>query len=242
VLTDAIPGAPDGDYEIRFIISEAGNAELQNSPWCRIIVDQNCDVITDNVEWTEDLVMSGPIVILSGGSLRVADGVHVSVVQGSDLTITVRPGGTLVLSPSSVFQPMHWQAGQVPGTSWQYWSGIIAEGNVLVTSGTIRGAIRGVTATSGSNVTIQGASFEQCRTGVHAIGAGANPTIKEARFIANARYGIKEDLGASPVVTYCVFDANTYDYYDEELTVVDAEGINTLSPGNTGNTSSGGSP
>jgi hypothetical protein len=242
VLADAIPGAPDGDYEIQFIIREDGNTELQNSPWCRISVDPNYDVIVDDVEWRENRIMIGPIDILSGGSLRVAEGVLVTVAQGRELTITVRSGGTLTLSPGCVLQPRYWQAGQEPGTIWQYWGGIIAEGEVLVTSGTIRGAIRGVTSTSGSDVTIRGASIEQCRTGVHAIGAGADPIIDRTSFVANARYGIKEDLGASPVVTYCVFGSNTYDYYDEVLTVVDAERINTLGLENSGNTSSGGSP
>lgn len=249
ILTDAIPGAPDGVYQIRYIVHEAGNTRLQTSPWCVINVDRNYGEITGDVEWATDQVMSGSIVILGGARLRIAGGVRITVVRAIDpvtggaLTITVRPGGTLELAPGSVVQPMDWKAGEQAGNGWEYWGGIMAEGVVSVISGTIRGAIRGVTATSGSSVTLQGASIEQCRTGVHAIGDGADPAIDGTRFIGSARYGIKEDAGASPVVTNCVFDSNTYDYYDEVLTVVDAVGINALPPGsNSGNESSGASP
>ena len=226
-----------------------GTNVLPTSPWGVVVVDRDYGVITGEVEWNTDRVLSGSIVILSGGRLRIGNHVRVMVpdaidpVDGGPLTITVRPGGMLELGPDSIMEPDRWDQGGQVGELWEYWGGIIAEGAVSVISGTIRGALRGVTAISGSNVIIEGAAIEQCRTGVHAVGAGANPIIDETDFLANARYGIKEDLGASPVVTYCTFDSNTYDYYDEVLTAVDAEGIDTLPPGNNhGNESSGGSP
>jgi hypothetical protein len=255
VLIDAIPDAPDGVYQIRFLIDEVGNDVHQSTPTYTVRVDRNYDEISGLVEWTSDLVVSGSIVIQSGATLRVAENVQVTVARvvelgpegdplpGGSPTITVRAGGRLELCPGSAFQPMHWQAGQQPGSGWEYWGGLVAEGHVLVTSGAIRGAIRGVTAISGSSVILLGAWIERCRTGMHAIGSTAHPVISASRFISNARYGIKEDSGASPVVTDCVFESNTCDYYDEELTVVEAWGINALAPGNNfGNTSSEGMP
>jgi hypothetical protein len=249
MLTEAILEAPDGVYQVRYTVSEAGNSRTQTSAWCVIKVDRNYGEIAGDFTWDTDQVMSGSVVIMGGARLRIADGVRISVVDsvdpvtGGPLTITVRPGGTLTLAPGCSIQPARWDAGTQAGNGWQYWGGIMAEGTLNVISASIRGAIRGITAVSGSSVTLQGALLERCRTGVHALGAGADPVIVATLFLANARYGIKEDDGASPVVTNCLFDANTYDYYDEALTVVDSEDIDNLPPGaNFGNESSRSSP
>jgi hypothetical protein len=246
VLTDAVPGAPDGAYRIRYLVSEAGNPEPQASPEYTIVVDRNCDVIDHAVVWNQYRLMTGSVIIRDGGSLLVTKDALVDVAQMGSLTITVRPGGRLELEPGSVFQPKYWQPGEQPGAGWECWGGIVADesagGKVasLRVAGAIRGALRGVTVHSGADARIEGASIEQCRTGVHAIGAGAEPVIDHTQFTGSARYAIKEDLGASPLVTYCEFAANTYDYYDEVLTVVDAEGVNGLRPENSGNISVGG--
>jgi hypothetical protein len=247
-LTDAIPAAPNGTYQFHFIVSEDGNAELQSSLGYTIALDPNCYVIDEPTEWNQYRLMTGSVVVLDGGSLRVTKDTLVEVVRAGSLTITVRPGGGLEVEPGSVFQPQNWQPEQRPGTGWRYWGGIVAEesaGGKAATvriAGTIRGALRGVTVNSGADATIEGASIEWCRIGVHAVGPGADPIIAHTRFSDSARYGIKEDLGASPLVTYCEFAANTYDYYDDVLTVVGAEGINAVRPGNSGNISVGGSP
>lgn len=254
VFSNAIAEAPDGTYQVRWTVDESIGGEYPPSPWAVIKVDRTYGEITGDTEWLNDLTMGGSVAILSGGRLRIGDGVKVHVanaidpVTGGPLAITVCPGGTLDLAPGSLIESDGWRTGSQAGIGWEYWAGILAEaesgGNVATVriAGTIRGALRGVTVCSGADVRIEGASIEQCRTGVHAIGQGADPVIDRSAFTANARYGIKEDLGASPLVTSCVFDANTYDYYDNVLTAVDAEGINGLRPENSGNAPAGGSP
>jgi hypothetical protein len=90
---------------------------------------------------------------------------------------------------------------------------------------------------------MQAARVEACRTGVHAYGTAVEPAIDRTSFVGCVRYGIKEDAGAAPVVTDCVFERNTCDYYDTALTAIAAEGIDLLEPGlNHGNRSVGGVP
>jgi hypothetical protein len=241
-LDEAISYVIDGTYRIRFVIVEEGTRELPISPEYLITLDQDFNMIAGPVVWSRPMLLSAPVVIKDGGALLVTGQAEVSVTPGDSITLTVRPGGSLQLETGGIFQPQDWMAGQQPGNHWGYWGGIVAAESQggrsarVVICGMLRGAVRGVTAMSASDVTIQGATVEQCRTGVHAIGADADPIIDRTSFIANARYGIKEDLDASPVVTDCRFDSNTYDYYDEDLTVMDAAGINDL-PGNSGNTS-----
>ncbi len=250
-LAEVFPGSVEGLYQFRFIVNETGNADTQTSPWFDVLVSMTSGEITGNEVWTSNHILAGMVTIRSGASLEIAAGVQVTVIDmfdstpgpyivpGGGIGIVVEPGGRLQMDPGSILQPTGWTEGTEPGSGWVYWQGIIGQGEVALTSAMIRGALRGVVATGGSTVTITGASFIACRTGVHAIGVGANPVIGSSSFIASDRYAIKEDDGAVPVVTDSDFSENTYDYYDAELTVVDAEGINVLTPPgtNSGNSS-----
>lgn len=249
VFSDALPEAPDGVYQVRFIVSEAGSDRPMTSDWSTIVVDRNYGEIDGDVIWTTDQVMTGTIVVHPGARLTIAEGVRVSVSHAVDpatgawLSIGVEPGGTLLVSPGSVVQPLGWLPDTGAGEGWDYWAGIVVEGMATIDGGTIRGATRGVTALPGSGVMLQDARVEACRTGVHAYGAGVAPAIDRTAFVGCFRYGIKEDAGAAPVVTGCVFARNTYDYYDAILSTVAAEEINLLAPGlNHGNRSVGGTP
>jgi hypothetical protein len=248
-FSDALPVAPDGVYQVRFIVSEAGSDHPMASSWYTIVVDHNYGEINGDVVWTTDQVMTGSIVIKPGARLTIADGVHVSVVRAVDpatgvgLSISVRPGATLVMSPGSIVQPVGWLSEAEVGEGWDYWAGIVVEGTAIIDGGTIRGATRGVAALPGSDVVLQVALVEACRTGVHAYGTGVEPAIDRTSFVGCSRYGIKEDAGAAPVVTDCAFARNTCDYYDTALTAVVAEDIDLLEPGrNHGNRSAGGTP
>jgi hypothetical protein len=70
--------------------------------------------------------------------------------------------------------------------------------------------------------------------GVHIL--GNNIEIFNSVFSNQSQYGIKEDDGSTPVVTYNIFRTNTHDYYDDELTVIDINKLNEI-PGNEGNES-----
>jgi hypothetical protein len=220
-----------------------------SSDWYPIVVDPDFREIDGDVVWTTDLVIPGSIVVHSGARLTIAGGVSVSVASavdpatGAGLSISVEPGGTLVLAPGSVVQPVGWLPDIGIGDGWEYWAGIMVEGTALIDGGTIRGATRGITALPGSGVVLHAARVEGCRTGVHAYGIGVAPAIEETSFVDCGWYGIKEDAGAAPVVTGCLFERNTCDYYDSELTSVVAEDIDLLEPGlNHGNRSAGGTP
>ena len=246
---DALPDAPDGVYQARFVVSEVGNDRLMTSPGFTIVVDRNYGEIDGDVVWSTDQVMTGSIVINPGASLTIADEVRISVARaidpatGEGLSISVKPGGTLVLSQGAIVQPIGWQSDAPVGAAWVYWAGIVVEGTATVTGSAIRGAARGVAAMAGSDVTVRGARIEACRTGVHAYGAGVEPVIDATWLVGCTRYGIKEDAGAAPVVTDCVFDRNAYDYYDTALTAIATEDIDALEPGrNHGNRSAGGTP
>jgi hypothetical protein len=248
-FADALPNAPVGVYRARFVISEARSERPMNSDWFPIVVDPNFHEIDADVVWTNDLVIPGSIVVHSGARLTIADGVHVLVASaidpatGAGLSISVEPGGTLVVSAGSVVQPVGWLPDTGIGEGWDYWAGIMVGGTATINGGTIRGATRGVTALPGSGVVLQAARIEACRTGVHAYGTGVEPAIDTTSFVGCVWYGIKEDAGAAPVVTGCLFTRNTCDYYDSALTSVVAEDIDLLEPGlNHGNRSVGGTP
>jgi hypothetical protein len=252
MLDQAIPGAADGMYKYRFVVSESGNPNLQYGPWGSIKQSVNSSVINTPEQWNTDQILSGSIVILSGGSLRIGEGVHVTAVDigertpegrpipGGSPSITVRDGGSLELLPGSAIRPTGWNPDVKPSEGWNYWGGIYADtgGTVSITSATICGAIRGVIALQDSSVAISDSRIVQCRTGVHALGLRANPVIDATFFIECERYGIKEDSGASPIVTDCVFSGNSFAYYDKDLLAIDAEEINSLSPENHGNVAS----
>jgi len=244
-----LPGAPDGVYQARFIVSEGGNDHPMASPWITIVVDPNYGEIDGDATWSTDRVMSGSIHIHPGARLTIDPGVRVTVARaidlatGEGLSITVRSGGSIVVSPGSVVQPVGWRADARAGEDWDYWAGIVVEGAATICGGVIRGASRGIAAMPGSDVTVRDARIEANRTGVHACGVGVEPVIDATRFVGCARYGIKEDAGAVPVVTDCTFERNTSDYYDTTLTVVAAEDIDLLEPGvNHGNRSAGETP
>jgi hypothetical protein len=246
-LSDVFPVGPDGIYQCRLIVEEDGSSVVQYGASFRLNVSWTSGEISGHETWATNQVLSGSLTILSGASLTLAPGVIITVANVVELvggrprpdgspTITVEKEGTLVLGDGVVIQPTGWRQGTTPEVEWQYWGGIYAGGTLQAGSAIIRGAIRGVIALAGSTVTLQGTRFEQNRTGVHAYGSGADPVISGAVFSESARYGIKEDAGASPIVTSSAFMGNTYDYYDTQLTVVDAEGINGLSPlRNSGN-------
>jgi hypothetical protein len=249
VFAEVLPGAPDGVYQARFLVREVGTDHPMASPWITIVVDPNYGEIEGDATWSTDRVMTGSIHVHPGARLTIGPGVHVTVARaidratGEGLSITVRSGGSIVLSPGSVVQPVGWRSDARAGEDWDYWAGMVVEGTATISGGVIRGALRGIAAMPGSEVTLRDSCIEACRTGVHACGVVVEPVIDATRFVDCARYGIKEDAGSVPVVTNCTFERNTSDYYDTELTVVAAEDIDLLEPGrNHGNRSAGGPP
>jgi hypothetical protein len=252
ILDQAVPGAADGLYKYRFVVSESGNSNPQYSPWGEIYLSAHSDEISGNVVWYTNQILTSSLIILPNSSLGLAEGVQVTVADNGEFTpegepipgavhsITIYSGGKLDLLPGSAIRPAGWDPDVKPSEGWNYWGGIYADtgGTVSITSATICGAIRGVIALAGSSVTISDSRIIQCRTGVHALGDGADPIIDSTFFIECARYGIKEDSGGSPIVTDSVFSGNSYAYYDEDLLAIDAEEINSLSPENHGNVTS----
>jgi hypothetical protein len=74
--------------------------------------------------------------------------------------------------------------------------------------------------------------LERNRIGLHILGNALS--VERSRFAENSLYAVKEDAGAAPSIRDCVFTGNLYDYYDEQLTVIDPGRLNQM-PGNSGN-------
>jgi hypothetical protein len=246
-FTDVLPAAPDGAYQVRFVVRELPSGRVSRSPSLPLRVDRSCGEIDGEEVWTGGQVVTGPITINAGGRLTIDAGATVWVSDAGDpasgspgIAITVRPGGTLVLRPGCVLQPLGWRPEEPVAAGW---AGIVVEGTALVEGAIIRGAARAVAALAGSTTALRDALVDGCRTGVHAVGPGVEPVVERTRFSRSTRYGIKEDDGASPIVVDCTFDGNTVDYYDTVLTAVPAGEIDSLEPGrNHGNRSGGVTP
>jgi hypothetical protein len=247
-LGDLLAGQPDGVYTGRFIIQEAGNSAPTYSDAFTVMVDVNAGQISHDEVWASNTTLTTSLEILRGAALTIAPNVQITVARVEEFTeagdpppggsprIIVEPGARLFVQDGSSIAALGWREGSHPGLDWMYWGGIYARDHAQVEIGaaTLAGARRGLITLPGSAVKATGSRILGCGIGVHAL--GSSPRLSGVIFTGNQRYGIKEDAEAAPVVTDCEFSANTYDYYDEEMTVVGAAGIDALDPHNHGNT------
>ena len=213
VLTDNYGQSRTYDTEIEVVNTQAGT------------------LYTDEY-WSDDHSLTGEVIVPDGVTLTIADGTTVSArgSYGSSLYepggLTVDTGGTMQSGDNVIFERSD--------TFSSYWTGITLKGTGVFTNLSIREALRGLTVYSGSEPgEISGCDFAGNRIGLHVFKDGL--VVDGSTFTDNLYYGIKEDGGASPVVTECDFFGNGYDYYDSNLTVLDIEELNGLD-GNSGNT------
>lgn len=169
---------------------------------------ENIRTLEADEVWSQDYTVFGRVIVPEGRRLTIAAGVKVTVdgppntdpyqngliIQGS---LTVANGVTFITSR--------------PG-----WMGIIVSGTAEVTGASISKAQRGLAVLDNAQVTVSSCTFSQNFAGIH-IYAG-HPLLSNCTFQDNT-YGIKEDEGASAVVTGCVYNANKVNYYHAGGTV-----------------------
>jgi parallel beta-helix repeat protein len=134
---------------------------------------------------------------------------------GYDYGLLVK--GTLHAQPGTKFG--------IPDTVEEKWKGIDIEGTATLNAVTIEDAERGITVIPGSNATITGCTLNNNIAGIHVYGTAQ--LIIGAIFKANL-YGVKEEIGSSPVLVGCIFDHNIIDYYHQTLTRITIDELNLL--------------
>lgn len=182
---------------------------------------------------SNDLYHGGSYKI--NGSIEVPPDIVLIIEEGNLVEVVGTPGQGAAFNidvAGSIFVGESTEFRLAEGQPYPFWDGIRVTGFCEMNNVTIRGAERGLTLTDTAEAEIEALKFIRNRIGLHLI--GCSPPIIGHTFIESLAYGIKEDNGADPVVADCHFSGNTFDYYDQYLTVMDYIELNTA-PGNSGN-------
>jgi len=193
-----------------------------------IIVNTSDGTLYTNEYWTGTHQINGPVIVPSGLSLYIDDGSLIQIVPMADHEtplIQIDSGGVLDHVGRATYELMD-------RTLDFLWEGIKVFGDADLDGITVKDARRGVSLFSSHVTEINNSTFMDNQMGLHLY--GTSPTISGCSFLDNQYYGIKEDEGSTPVVTGNLFSGNGYDYYDLDLTVLNADGVNNLD-GNSGN-------
>ncbi len=179
----------------------------------------------DEYWWSGVRELHTDVVVPEGVTLYVLSGTEV-VAYGD---VGLRVEGRLEVTGNGT-EPVIFRS---EGSGYHEWQGIMVTGEAEITHALIRDALRGVTAGSGSEVTVTMSVFEHNRAGLHAY--GSSPEVTDCGFMDNEWYGVKEDgAGVQPVMTGCVFSGNGYDYYHRTERDLSMDELNAVS-GNNGN-------
>jgi hypothetical protein len=168
--------------------------------------------------WQGTHYMMGDIIVPPGIHLEVKPDTEVIISgtpeTGYDHRLTVN--GSIAVQSGAGFT--------MEEGVFAYWNGIKLYGMGIFESAVITGARRGITAVETADLSVTGCTFGGNLTGIHLL--GISPEILSCLFTGNARYGIKEDRDALPVVRDCIFSYNTRDYYHYDETVMTPDELN----------------
>jgi hypothetical protein len=177
--------------------------------------------------WSGHHTITGDVIVPEGLTLTTEDDTEVEVlgtlVGGFDIGLYI--DGILNAGANSRFFMNTW--------AQECWDGISLKGNASLDNPTIQNARRGLVVFPQAVLVLAGGSFIENQIGIHIF--GSTPVLEGIVFNGNSQYAVKEDAGGNPEVINCIFTGNTFDYYDEEETVMDYSDVNTLT-GNYGNT------
>lgn len=167
------------------------------------------------------------------GDILVPEGIYLTVMQETNVIIMSNPvyGNKHSLTVEGGIRLEQGARFGLEQSTGDLWNGILIQGEAGVTGAVIRDAERGLAIGASADVRLSGTRFEHNEIGVHAL---KTITIEGCTFAGNTLYAIKEDSGADSAVLYCVFSGNTYDFYEDELTIISIEELNTR-PGCAGN-------
>lgn len=179
---------------------------------------KNCGAVISDCSLTD--CTTG--VRFDGATQATATGLRVS--SGSTGVVGVVALNSSVMLSNSTFESLQQFAIQVSG------------GTPILSAITVTGGRVGISSLN-CPLVLNSSTFQGVEYGIHVY--GGTPTIDGCQFIDCSFYGIKEDAGGNPVVTNCTFthtadSAYVGDYYDQELTILAPDELNTL-PGNSGN-------
>ncbi len=180
--------------------------------------------------WSGTHRITGPVVVPSGRNLTLAPDTEILavVVPGAENlpSLIIEEGAQLLHEGTATYRPDSL-------SSEDFWSGLVVRGTAFFDGVTIEKALRGLSLIGSGVDSLSNISFLSNKIGLHLY--NASPQVDGCLFSGNLYYGVKEDGGASPVMTGNRFDSNGYDYYHEGGLLLDADRINGLSSANKGN-------
>jgi len=213
-------------YLLNLTVTDSdGKRSMVTSNDIKVVRTQEGELSADEW-WSGAHMLVNTVTVPIGRKLYLANGMELSFktnyegARGYKLDVF----GELRAGAGSVFK----MADGFPGE----WDGIYAHGIVNVTGCRIEGAMRGVVVYGGSDVTLNATVFDGNRIGVHVFKDGQ--LIEGCEFRNSSVWGVKEEVGASPVMRNNLFDGNNIDYYDSNETRVTVEELNAIA-GNAGN-------
>lgn len=178
--------------------------------------------VAETENWQGRHYVYNDLVITPGSLLTLLPGTEIVFLSEGDGAFEVQ--GTLIAGQNILFT----SDDPSPGS----WKGLIITGSANLIDVTIEYARQGVLAKAGSMVAINGCTLRNNLVGIHAY--GGQPMILNSSIINNRWYGIKEDEEGGSSVTYTIFSGNGHNYYDENLSVIGIDRLNSQ-PGNWGN-------
>jgi PKD repeat protein len=224
------PWAQKSQYTVRVTVTDSAGKSSSHSVTVTVLNTTEGRLYADE-HWSGVQVIRGSVLIPTGLRLQTAAGTLVQVsgdpLAGYDHRLTVE--GTLEPGDGTRFALQ-----EGVGSTW---NGILVRGEAHFNGVEVRDAKRGITVTASASASVRDCRLEHNQIGLHVLGNGLS--VERVRFAGNTLYAVKEDAGAEPSVRDCVFADNLYDYYDDQLTVIDVGRLNQK-PGNSGNVSLGG--
>ena len=178
--------------------------------------------VTENENWQGRHYVYNDLEITPGSLLTLLPGTEIVFLSEGDGAFDVQ--GVLIAGQNILFTSDN----PSPGS----WKGLTITGSANLTDVTIEYARQGVLAKAGSIVAINSCTLSDNLVGIHAY--GGQPIILNSSIINNSWYGIKEDEEGGSSVTYTIFSGNGHNYYDQNLSVIAIDRLNSQ-PGNWGN-------
>lgn len=172
--------------------------------------------------WTGDLEMQGIVEIPEEVTLTIAADTKITFPAAAGLRVY----GQIQLQGQAgspiIFTGIEWKGVEINPSAQ-----IIEISQVVFDQ-----AERGLTLIE-QDLIISDAIFSGNTVGLHLY--QSNARVINCQFIDNLHFGVKEDQGGNALLEDCLFTNNQLSpYYDEELTWITVEKLNTL-PGNSGN-------
>jgi hypothetical protein len=207
-----------GDYIVTLIVTDNEGKPSDVSLQHIKVTNTSSGELTMDENWYGPMEASGDIIVPQGKVL--------TMMAGTQLTFNgnyqIKVFGKLIIEGTATNPVMI-------GDAATTWNGIRLEScdpGSRINYAIIEGASAGLVVYR-SQAAISGCVFKKNNIGLHVL--ACNPLVQNSAFQENLVYGIKEDDGASPAVTGCVFSGNiAADYYEDKLAIISMDTLNEL--------------